>query len=123
MTSQEPVIKLSDLSDESLLEICKAADVIACECPGYLARILRQVRTFRQYTLGCIDQFPQDRETHLWLAQRAEQLEKILWDTTVELMYKEELIDDSQQILLNKLSARARETALKQIGQSPDNRR
>lgn len=123
MANQEPVIKLSDLSDESLLEICKAADVIACECPGYLARILRQVRAFRQYTLGCIDQFPHDRETHLWLAQRAEQLEKILWDTTVELMYKEELIDDSQQILLNKLSARAREIALKQIGQSPDNMR
>lgn len=116
-TNQEPVIKLSDLTDDALLEICKAAEVIACECPGYLARILRQVRTFRQYTLGCIEQFPQDAETHLWLAERAEQLEKILWDTTVELMYKEELIDDSQQVLLDKLSERARETALKQLGQ------
>jgi hypothetical protein len=116
-TNQGPVIKLSDLTDDALLEICKAAEVIACECPGYLARILRQVRTFRQYTLGCIEQFPQDAETHLWLAERAEQLEKILWETTVELMYKEQLIDDSQQVLLDKLSERARETALKQLGQ------
>lgn len=118
MYQEHRVIKLSDLSDEALLEICKAAEVIACECPGYLARILRQVRTFRHYTTNCIEQFPSDAETHTWLAERAEEVEKIIWQTMVELMYKEELIDDSEQILLDKLSERARETALKQLGQT-----
>ncbi len=106
-----------ELSDEALLEICKAADVIACECPGYLARILRQVRAFHSYTLGCIDQFPQEKETHLWLAERAEAMEKLLWDTTLELMRREKLIDEtSQMIILDKVSERARETALRQVG-------
>jgi len=109
-------IKLSDVSDEALLEICRAAEVIACECPGYLARILRQVRTFRTYTANCIEQFPQDAETHLWLAERAEQAETLLHQTMIELMRREELIDESEHILLGKLSDRARATALKQLG-------
>ncbi|WP_421658044.1 hypothetical protein [Leptothermofonsia sp. ETS-13] len=117
MTNEDRVIKLSDLSDETLLEICKAAEVIACECPGYVARILRQVRAFRYYTTGCIEQFPADAETHHWLAKQAEQVETILWQTMVELMRKEQLIDDSEQILLDKLSERAREISLRQLGQ------
>jgi hypothetical protein len=119
MTEVEQVITISDLSDEGLLELCRAAEVIACECPGYLARILRQVRTFQNYTTNCIDQFPEDAETHLWLAERAGQVEKLLFQTMVELMQKEQLIDESGQILLDKLSDRAREIALKQIGCAP----
>ncbi len=112
------VVKLSDLSDDALLEICRAAEVIACECPGYLARILRQVRTFRNYTMGCIEQFPDDAETHVWLAERADQMEKLLIETMIELMKKEQLIDDTECIMLDKLSERARETALKQVGRT-----
>ena len=112
-------INAFELSDEALLEICRAADVIACECPGYLARILRQVRSFHAYTLNCIDQFPQDKETHLWLAAQAEMMEKFLWDTTLELMRRENLLDGSSQtIRLDKMSERARETALKQLGKA-----
>jgi hypothetical protein len=118
MMSEEQVLKLSDISDETLLEICRAADVIACECPGYLARLLRQVRTFRRYTTNCIEQFPADEETHQWLAEQASQVEDILWQTLVELMRKEHLIDSSERVLLDKLSMRARETALKQLGQT-----
>ncbi len=117
MINEGRAIKLSVLSDEALLEICKAAEVIACECPGYLARVLRQVRAFRHYTTACIEQFPADAETHRWLAEQADQVETILWQTMVELMRKEQLIDDSEQILLDKLSERAREIALKQLGQ------
>lgn len=116
MTDINRTIKISDVSDEALIEICRAAEVVACECPGYLARILRQVRTFRNYTTNCIEQFPQDAETHLWLAERAEQAEALLHQTMIELMQKEELIDDSEHILLDKLSERARATALKQLG-------
>ncbi len=119
MSDKEVVINATELTDEALLEICRAADVLACECPGYLARILRQVRSFHNYTLSCIDQFPQDKETHLWLAAQAEAMEQLLWDTTLELMRREKLIDEtSQVILLDRMSERARETALKQIGRT-----
>lgn len=116
MSDVKQTIKISDVSDEALVEICRAAEVIACECPGYLARILRQVRTFRTYTTSCIEQFPQDTETHLWLAERAGQAETLLHQTMIELMQKEELVDDSEHILFDKLSERARATALKQLG-------
>lgn len=116
MSDTKRMIKVSDISDEALIEICRAAEVVACECPGYLARILRQVRTFRNYTTNCIEQFPEDAETHLWLAERAEQAEMLLHQTMIELMQKESLIDDSEYIILDKLSERARVTALKQIG-------
>ena len=118
MTNPKQTLKITDLSDEALLEICRAAEVIACECPGYLARILRQVRTFRHYTTNCIEQFPQDTETHLWLADRAAQAETLLHETMIELMQKENLIDDTEHILLDRLSDRARATALKQVGMS-----
>lgn len=116
MPDIKQAIKISDVSDEALIEICRAAEAIACECPGYLARVLRQVRTFRKYTTNCIEQFPQDAETHLWLAARAEQAETLLHQTMIELMQKEKLIDDSEHILLDKLSERARAIALKQLG-------
>ncbi|SRR5579883_2129258 len=116
MTNQEQSINVSDLSDDVLLEICRAAEVIACECPGYLARILRQVRTFRHYTTSCIEQFPEDTETHLWLAEQAGRAEALLHQTMIELMRRENLIDESNHVLLAKLSNRAREIMLEQIG-------
>ncbi|MEB3336920.1 MAG: hypothetical protein VKJ46_05610 [Leptolyngbyaceae bacterium] len=106
----------SELSDELLLEICEAADVIACECPGYLAQLLSQVRAFRSYTTSCIEQFPEDAETHRWLIQQAQQVEKLLLETIAELMRREDLLDEANYILLDKMSERARATALKQIG-------
>jgi len=118
MPDNERTIRLSDFSDEALLEICRAADVIACECPGYVARILRQVRAFRSYTLTCIDQFPDDADTHRWLADQANRVESILWETMVELMRKEQLITDGDEVLLDSLSERAREIAMQQIGES-----
>jgi hypothetical protein len=110
------IVSLTQLSDEALLEICKAAEVIACECPGYLARLLRQVRAFHHYTLNCIEQFPNDTETHLWLAERAQQTETLLYATMIELMQRENLLDDSQNLLLDKLSERARHIVMQQIG-------
>jgi len=116
MSSEKNIIKLSEFTDDALLEICRAADVIACECPGYVARLLRQVRAFRSYTNSCIEQFPEDADTHHWLAKQANAVETILWETMVELMRKEDLIDESENILLDRLSERARSIALQQIG-------
>jgi hypothetical protein len=118
MSNPRETVALSELSDEALLEICRAAEVIACECPGYLARLLRQVRAFRAYTINCIAQFPADAETHLWLAEQSVQVEDILLKTMIELMQKEDLIDEDHQVSLDKLSERARATMLKQVGLS-----
>lgn len=104
------------VSSEVLLEICESVDVIACECPGYLARLLRQIQAFHSFTTSCIEQFPEAQETHEWLGDRAELLEQILSQTIIELMFKEGLIDENWQISLDKLSQRAREAALKQLG-------
>jgi hypothetical protein len=116
MTNIGKTVQLTELTDESLLEICRAAQVIACECPAYIARLLRQIRGFREYTTNCIEQFPSDAETHQWLASRAIEVEDILFRTMIELMQKEGLIDDDQTVTLDKLSDRARSTILKQIG-------
>ena len=37
MSNLRETVDLSELSDEALLEICRAAEVIACECPGGVA--------------------------------------------------------------------------------------
>lgn len=116
MIDRVDTIQLTELTDENLLEICRAAQVIACECPAYIARILRQVRTFREYTTNCMEQFPADQETHEWLATQAMAVEEILFRTMVELMQREGLIDAGSNVSLSKLSDRARSTMLKQIG-------
>jgi hypothetical protein len=122
----EPVIQFSDqpeqiaITDDLLLAICEAADVIACECPGYLTRLLRQVRAFRHYTEDCTQTFPEAAQTHEWLSQQAQQVEALLFQTMLELMRREQLIDASNQLSLDKLSARARAIMLKQIGEGTD---
>lgn len=116
MIPSDNIIQLTQLTDENLVEICRAAQVIACECPAYIARLLRQVRVFREYTTNCIEQFPNDADTHKWLASRALEVEEILFRTMVELMQKEGLIDEEQNVSLDKLSERAQEIVLKQIG-------
>jgi len=103
-------------SDETLRKICEAADVIACECPGYLVRLLRQIRTFRNYTHSCIENFPEDKETHLWLCERAEQWEQQVYQTIVELMQRENLLNGTGELSLTLLHDRATSIALKQIG-------
>lgn len=108
----------SELSDEDLYAICDAADVLACECPSYLVRLVQEVRAFRQYTSDCIQQFPEDAATHYWLTNRAKQVEALLCETILELLQKEDLIDDQNQVCLTRLSERSRSLAL--AGYQPD---
>lgn len=116
MVNGNNVVQLTELTDEALLEICRAAQVIACECPAYIARLLRQVRVFKEYTTNCVEQFPADAATHQWLSSQASVVEDILFQTMIELMQKEGLIDASYYVSLDKLSTRAREIVLQQIG-------
>lgn len=117
MTSQDKIIQISThFSDEDLIAICEAADVIACECPVYLVQLLREVRKFRRYTNDCIEQFPSDVATHNWLCSRAAQIELLLSQTIVEFLHKEKLIDErNNQLSLNELSERSRKLVLSQI--------
>ena len=97
----QPTIKVSaDLSDELLADICASAAVLSCSCPGYLSRLLRQVRTFRFYTINCIERFPEAAETHHWLDQQGAQIEQLLFQTLLELLQKEQLLDATNQISL-----------------------
>ena len=102
----------AELSDADLYAICEAANVLACECPSYLVRLLQEVRAFRQYTSDCIQQFHEDAATHHWLAGRAKQVEALLCQTILELLQKEDLIDEQNQVCLTRLSERARSLAL-----------
>lgn len=118
MVDPSRVIQAKKLDDETLVEICRAAQVLACECPGYIARILRQLRAFYTYVDSCATESPDDAEHHQWLASKAKEVETILVQTLFELMQKEDLIDESYTISLDKISDRAREIVLKQIGRS-----
>ena len=111
------MVPTASLSDDDLVEICQAAEVIACECPGYLARLVKQVRQFRHYTYGCIKPFPEDAETHRWLAEQAQLVEDLIYQTMLQLMQREGLIDEaSNTINLAQLSKRAQEIVDKQLG-------
>ena len=102
------------LTDAQLEELCESANVIACECPGYLVGLLRQVRKFRSYTADCMTQFPEETETHQWLSNQVLQVEQKLMQTLFEFMQREDLLDGCHAIDLDKLGQRSRQAALRQ---------
>jgi|SRR6476469_9599997 len=104
-----------EFPDEHLVAISDAADMIACECPSYLVRLLKEVREFRRYTTECIERFPNDTDTHEWLASRANQVEVLLSLTIYELLEKENLVENYNQLNLKRLSERNRAIALEEI--------
>jgi hypothetical protein len=104
-----------EFPDEHLVAISDAADMIACECPSYLVRLLKEVREFRRYTTECIERFPNDTATHEWLASRANQVEVLLSLTIYELLEKENLVENYNQLNLKRLSERNRAIALEEI--------
>ena len=113
--SRQKISVSIEFSEEQLLAICEAADVIACQCPSYLVRLLQEVRAFHRYTEDCIKNFPEDTALHDWLASRAAQMELMLSQIIFELLQREQLIDDQNNLCLRQLSERARAIALRQI--------
>lgn len=115
MTQPSQIIQVSQqLSDEQLSAICEAADVIACQCPSYLVHLLKEVKEFHRYTKDCIQTSPEDASVHDWLGSRAAQIELMLSQTIFELLQRENLIDDQNNLDLGKMSERARAIALRQ---------
>jgi hypothetical protein len=116
MVQPHQKIQLSaKLSEEQLAAICEAADVIACQCPSYLVRLLQEVREFHRYTNECIQTFPDDANIHDWLAGRAAQLELFLSQVIFELLQREQLLDGDNNLCLAQLNERARSLALQQM--------
>ena len=116
MVQPHQKIQLSaELSEEQLAAICEAADVIACQCPSYLVRLLQEVREFHRYTNECIQTFPDDAKIHDWLVGRASQLELFLSQIIFELLQREQLLDGDNNLCLAQLNERARSLALQQM--------
>ena len=105
---------MSDFSDEQLQVICEAAQVIACECPAHLVDLVRRVRQFRRYTQeDCLVLVPAAAETHYWLSDQLLPLEAALAQVLRELLQREHLVDEQQQVDLVKLAQRNRQAALR----------
>lgn len=115
MTQADQIIQVSQqFSDEQLLAICEAADVIACQCPSYLVHLLKEVKEFHRYTKECINTSPEDASIHDWLSGRAAQVEQMLSQTIFELLQREALVDDQNNLDLDKMAERARAIAVRQ---------
>lgn len=115
MTQPGQTIQVSpQFSDDQLLAICEAADVIACQCPSYLVHLLKEVKEFHRYTNDCIQTSPEDASVHDWLSNRAAQMEFMLSQTIFELLQRENLIDDQNNLDLSKMAERSRAIALRQ---------
>lgn len=112
--STSPSVSQPQISDDDLLTICEFANVIACKCPAYLAALLRSVRKFRHYTTDCIQQFPEDTATHEWLSQHALEIEATLSLLVYELLQREQLLTDQQQLDIEALAERSYIVALQQ---------
>jgi len=92
------------VTDEALKELEKHIDMIECECPTYLIEILGRVRDFNKYTTECIQKYPKDAATHMWLSTSAKNIDAMLSNTIVQLARIEGFIDDK-----NEFKKRSRE--------------
>ncbi|SMO93314.1 hypothetical protein [Gracilimonas mengyeensis] len=87
------------ISNEAAEELRKHADMIECQCPNKLLDILEQVREFTDYTEGCIEKYPEDRETHRWLKSSAMNLDQLLSTTLIQLARFEGFINEDNEIV------------------------
>lgn len=83
------------LTDESTKTILKHTEVLECACPRHLLDVLKSIRDFQEYETGCIIRFPKDQEIHSWLLEESKELEVKLTKTIIELMKKENIIDEN----------------------------
>jgi hypothetical protein len=105
-------------SEEQLIAICENANVIACECPARLVDLLQKVRKFRRYTFECMEQYPDEIEIHQWLDRQVQQIELRLSEVMLEFMQKENLMDEQNQLDLEKLAQRSYQAAIRQLDEA-----
>lgn len=119
LTTDRPTMQqIPEFSDDQLLVICEIADVIACECPARLVGLLREVRKFRQYTLSCIEKWPESTEMHEWLAGEIAGIEDQLTTVMYEFMAKENLLNEQGYLDMDRLAELSYEASLRQLYRS-----
>lgn len=82
------------LTEESTQMILKRAEVLECACPLHLLKVLKSIRDFQEYETSCIIRYPKDEQIHSWLLEESKLLEKFATKTIVELMKKENMVDE-----------------------------
>jgi len=89
----------NQISPEAIEELKKHADMIECECPTRLMKILEQVRDFTEYTEQCIDKYPEDKATHKWLKSSSMNIDQLLSTTLIQLARYEGFINEDNEIV------------------------
>lgn len=87
------------ISEEAIAELNKHADMIDCECPHKLIQILKVVREFEEYTDECIEKYPEDKDTHVWLKSSALNIDQLLSTTLIQLARIEGFIDENNEFI------------------------
>ena len=87
------------LNAEAMQKLNEYSDLIECECPTHLLKILANVREFNSYTQSCIVKYPEDAPTHKWLASSALNIEKLLSATIIQLARREGFVDDANELV------------------------
>lgn len=82
------------LTQESTQAILKHTEILECACPQHLLKVVNAIREFQEYETSCIIRYPKDAEIHAWLLEESKNLEQMVTKTIVELMKKENIIDD-----------------------------
>ncbi|KAB8031013.1 hypothetical protein [Fluviispira multicolorata] len=86
------------LTEESILLLSNNSDMIECKCPEKLLKILTSIREFKNYTENCIQLYPDDKKTHEWLTTSANNLDRLLSSTLLQLARLEGFIDEDNNI-------------------------
>jgi len=83
------------LTDESKEAVLRHTEVLECACPQHLLVVINSIRAFQEYETSCIIRYPKDEEIHKWLLEESKRMERIATDTLVELMKKENIVDNN----------------------------
>ena len=82
------------LTDESKATILKHTEILECACPQHLLKVIKSIQEFQEYETSCIIRYPKDEEIHSWLLQQSKKMEKLATETLIELMQKENIVDE-----------------------------
>lgn len=82
------------LTEESKNLILEHTEVLECACPQHLLKVIKSIQDFQEYETSCIIKYPKDAEIHNWLLAQSKNLEKIATDTLIDLMKKENIVDE-----------------------------
>lgn len=82
------------LTNESAEAVLKHTQILECACPQHLLGVIKSIRDFQEYETSCIIKYPKDEEIHTWLLEESKRLEKYATETLVNLMKKENIVDE-----------------------------